>query len=145
MFSHPRWSWPRALCHCSSIARTGGLRIGPQRAVKKVAGADAVDLDIVFHQFQREGLGQPNAAEFASRIGPVAVRSLQARLGIDLDDVAEIVRLGQVWMPLSRSHDRRGAGAAHSKIDDRNPACSWRWASAYLYRGPVPCAISRTV
>ena len=69
------------------------FRVAPQRAVQVVAGTDCVDLDAEGGQFQGEGLGQSDAAELAARIGVVGFRADQAALGVDLDDVGEVLRI----------------------------------------------------
>ena len=72
------------------------LRIGPQGSIKKVAGTDGIDLDAILDQFHGEGLGQTHAPKLAARIGPVAIRALQTTLGVDLNDVTRIGRIGLV-------------------------------------------------
>ena len=42
---------------------------------------------------EREALGQADAAELAGRVGRVLVAALLARLGVDLDDDAAVLRL----------------------------------------------------
>src|SRR5665811_2135527 len=63
------------------------IRIGPQRPVEEVAGADGVDLDAVLDELEGERLGEPDATELRTGVREVALRPLEPGLRIDLDDV----------------------------------------------------------
>ena len=65
--------------------------VRPQRTFVEVARTYGIDLDAERSQLQRERLGETYAAEFTAGIGEVGFRAPQTRLGVDLDDVAEVV------------------------------------------------------
>ena len=68
--------------------------IRPKGAVEKITRTDRIYLNAVFDQLQSEGLDETYAAEFAAGVGAVAIGTNQTGLGIDLDYIAAVVRIG---------------------------------------------------
>ena len=62
--------------------------VDPKRRIQQIARTDRIDADAVLRHFQRQALGQADAAKFGGRILAVLVAALLARLGVDLDNDA---------------------------------------------------------
>ena len=80
------------------------VRVGPERPVVEVAGADRVDLDAVGDHLEGEGLDQADAAELRARVGGVLVRADQA--GLELIWMMSVSHSGAVECWRARSWPR---------------------------------------